>query len=44
MQHVEKKEGHPLMLGGYRQSVSGDIAVWLGRTEAAIRHTLRGKS
>jgi hypothetical protein len=41
MQHVKNKLGHPLMLGGERQRVSEDIATWLERTEAAIRHTLR---
>ena len=40
MQHVKNKLGHPLMLGK-KQRVSEDIATWLERTEAAIRHTLR---
>lgn len=40
MQHVKNKLGHPLMLGK-KQRASEDIATWLERTEAAIRHTLR---
>lgn len=43
MQHVKNKLGHPLMLGK-KQRVSEDIATWLERTEAAIRHTLRERN